>query len=337
MKKSIKFAINGSIGTSLFNAFLNAVRQFGEMNANQEQQFSWKRLLIATGKGALVGAAGGFVIGSIADYRNAKEEPINTDGILNETVKRVRLKKEDPLYGNLSQIADNLILFLWYEYNGRLAAYPFKHGSTEKGTALKDNYDIDICLKFKPDSFLSTKEMYYDLLSFLKNNVGKNNIIRLREQRKSIGVFIGMKNSEYKIDIVPYKLTNGRSSSGYLYVNNRGLLSDKSSYTKTDVQAIKDTRLTSTQKQIVLLLKNWRNNHNLPLSSHLLENLILASYQDNYGRIPRTLSLKTIMVFKFISDNLDNITIRSVENTNNVLTDLPESEKSQIISACKKV
>ncbi|KYP13502.1 MAG: hypothetical protein A1D16_12815 [Flavihumibacter sp. CACIAM 22H1] len=41
------------------------------------------------------------------------------------------------------------------------------------------------------------------------------------------------------------------------------------------------------------------------------------------------------MVFDYIGKNLDKICIRSVENSNNILTKIAESDKSVIINSCK--
>ena len=41
------------------------------------------------------------------------------------------------------------------------------------------------------------------------------------------------------------------------------------------------------------------------------------------------------MVLKHIANNLDIAVIRSIENTNNIITNIPESSKTEIIDACK--
>lgn len=337
MRKSIKYAVNGAIGVGVFNAILNAIKQLNEIDDNPSQRFSWERLIIAGGKGAAIGGAGGLLLGSVKDYYNSKEIPLDTDAFLYNLINQVKLNKNDSIYIRLNQIADEIISLLRNEYFDRLSSMPMKVGSTEKGTALKTSFDIDICLTFKPNAFRSTLEMYNHLYSFLKTKIGLYTIIKLRKQKKSIGVYVSIGRTDYKIDVVPYKITKGSKTSGYLHVNKKGMLFDDSSYTKTDIHAIQKLRLNSTQQKIALLLKNWRNKNELPLSSHLLENLIIRAYAENYGNIPRTLSKKAVMVLRYISDNLNFATIRSIENTNNILTNLPNESKIQIIDACIRV
>jgi len=135
------------------------------------------------------------------------------------------------------------------------------------------------------------------------------------------------------------RLTDSKknSSSGYLFVNDNSFFSDNSSYTKTDIGLLKKSLLTETQKQIVIVLKQWKKRNGLPLSSYLLENLVLDAYRCNYNRISQTFTQQVIMVINHIASYLDVIVIRSVENSNNILTNISEKSKSEIIYACKEV
>lgn len=332
MNKKAKYAVNGAVWIGLANAALNAIRQISEMNNNSNKKFDWEELLGAAGKGALVGGTAGLAVGAIADYQNGHEKPIDTDAFLFAVMSGVKLDKSDNVYKRLDQKADKLIEILKLEIGDKLAGDPMRLGSTEKGTALADKFDIDICLPFKPNSFSSIGEMYTYLLELLERMIGKESIKRIRDQKKSIGVFLELHGVEYKIDIVPYKITKvkGNKTSGYLYVNDPL----NPSYTKTDIHTLKSFRLTETQKKIVLILKHWKTKNDLPLSSYLLENLVKDAYLRN--SVPRAFTKKIIMVLQHIADNLDVAVIRSVENTNNILTDISDSKKTEIINASKK-
>jgi hypothetical protein len=337
MNKSNKYALNGAIIGGLINALLNAIRQINRINEQPNKEFDWKELLVASGKGALVGGAGGYIIGSILDYQNSLEHPLNTDLLLVGIVNDIRLNKSDRQYPTLSSKADTLINILKRKYHNKLDGEPMKLGSTEKGTALRNKFDLDICLPFKPGSFSSTEEMYYSVLECLENHVGQNSVVNIRDQKKSVGVILEIRGDRYKIDVVPYKLTKGNSSSGYLYVNSKNIFVNNSSRTKTDIYRLKNIRLSETQKKIVTVLKHWKNKYDVPISSHLLENLVLDSYYYNRNNIPKSLTKKIMMVFYHIKDNFDTMVIRGIENTNNILTDLPLENKNLIISTCKRI
>lgn len=289
----------------------------------------------ATLSGAAVGSALGFTIGSIVDYNNSKEERLDTDAYLNDLADKIRLNKTSPRFKALDSKAELLIDILKREFGSKLVSTPVRLGSTERETALNDKFDIDIALKFKSASFKSTEAMYFSVLDFLERQIGKQSITAVRDQKKSIGVLFNINGQEERIDVVPLKSTRGKRTSGYLFVNEQGILSDSYSFTKTDINVLNRVRLSETQKKIVIILKDWKNRNDLPLKSHLLERLVSDAYRCNLS-IPRGLTKKVIMVLKHIANNLDRSIIRGLENTNNILTDIPAEDKDRIIQACNQ-
>lgn len=338
MSKSIKYAKNAAIFLGIGNAALNTIRQLNEMKNNPGQKFDLERLFIAGVKGAAIGALGGTAIGAIEDYENSKVEPANTDAFLYSVVSKVKLNKEDKYYLKLQEKADLLVTLLKRRYVDKLASEPLRIGSTEKGTALRNKFDIDIALSFKKNSFRSTALMFDNVADFLDGEIGKYSITKIRGQNVSIGVFFNVCGREYKIDVVPQKRssTGKKNKSGYLFVNDSNFWEDNSTYTKTDFDALRSMRFSEAQKKIIIILKHWRTNNNLPLSSHLLENLVLDAYETNRNKIPGSITEKVVMVLKHIAESLDVTVIRSIENTNNVLTNISPESKATIIDACIK-
>jgi hypothetical protein len=330
MNKTVKYGLYGAMWGALLNALFNLIKQLNQ-TTETENKLDWESLLGAAGKGALIGGAGGLTIGAITDYQNDNEKPINTDAFLYGVFHDVKLDKNQNAFKRLDEKANLLASLLSKKFSDKLANDPIRLGSTEKGTALSNKFDIDISLAFKPGSFNSTAEMYESILNFLEGLVGRESIVRIRDQKKSIGVILRIRDTEFKIDIVPYKLTKkkGNKTSGYLYLNDP----TNPSFTKTDVQALNSLKLSDTKKKIIVVLKHWKDKNNIPLSSYLLENLVIDAYKNN--SVPKAFTKKVIMVLKHIHDNLDVAVIKSVENTNNVLTDISESKKMEIITACK--
>ncbi len=332
MNKATKYAINGALWIGVLNTVLNAINQANEIEQNPSQEFNWKRLLTAAAKGAAVGALGGFAIGSISDYQNEQVKPINTDIALLSLTNKVRLDKAHPLFVKLDERAGQLANMLVKEFGALIHSMP-RLGSTENGTALKEKFDIDLGINFKANSFRSTEEMFFSVLSFFEKQKGKASIIRVRDQRKSIGVFVLINGIEHKIDVVPLKLTKGAKGSGYLYVNDKSFFGVPS-YTKTNIQVLKNMKLAPTQQKIAIALKKWKVKNDLPMSSYLLQTLILDAYEYALS-IPSGLTAKVIMVLNHIANSLDIAVIRSEENTNNVITNIPEIDKEAIITAAQ--
>ena len=116
MSKARKFAVVGAYIWGLGNTFLNLLQQLNEIESTPEQKFDWRRLLFAGGKGALLGAAGGSIVGSIADYQNSLEKPINTDACSQALASKLRLKKTDRKYLLLCEKSDILISLIKKEF-----------------------------------------------------------------------------------------------------------------------------------------------------------------------------------------------------------------------------
>jgi hypothetical protein len=338
MSKAVKYGTNAAIVGGLGNALINAIKQLNDINKNPELKFSWKDCFIAGAKGAVVCGSAGWVVGKIADHNNANTKAIATVPILYSHINKIRLDKNDWEYRQLCQKADWLIGKLKAEFGKELSTQPYRFGSTEMGTALRDNADIDICLPLKAKFFSSTEDMFFIMQEYLESLIGVNDIVRVRNQKKSIGVFFKIRGHEEKIDILPHRITTkrGNKHSGYLYVNNNGLF-QKPSYTKTNPNLLKGVALSETQKNILILLKDWKIKESLPVSSHLLQNLILDAYDYNRNCIPRNFARKVVMVLRHIADNINIAYIRSIENSNNVLTDIPAEDKRIIADACRKV
>ncbi len=335
MNKTVKYTINGGVVCGLGFAAFNTWQQLRE---NNETKFDWSALLLSFAKGFGIGAAVGFTAGAICDYNNSIEAPIDTDTRLLSLIKAVQLCSHDEKYVRLKSKSEWLIQILNTEFKYKLTQLPYRFGSTEKQTALSDDFDIDICLPFSPNSFSSIVEMYYSVSDFLSHLVGTGGIIRIRDQKKSIGVFFYIGGEQLKIDILPYKITRtrGNKTSGYLYVNNKGIF-EKATRTKTDLNLLNSIKLSEPQKKILIALKKWKLTNNIKISSHLLQYLILNAYQYNVGCVPKKFTEKLIMVITFIKDNIEHIQISSIENTNNIITDFSDEMKKDVYLACKQV
>ncbi len=336
MSKSKKFAEVGMWTLGIGNASLNAIVQAQEMKLNPELKFDWKKMIIAFMKGAIVGAAGGAAIGATVDYRNPKVGAVMTDGYLRRLSDRVRLDKQSSRFKAVDEKAETLATILQKRFKSKLVTDPERLGSTEKGTALQNKFDIDLGLKFWHYSFQSTAKMRFAVLKFLRSKLGMFGIVEVREQRTSIGVMFKSGETTFKIDVVPVKITEGNKDSGYLSVIKSSFLFEEYSHQKTNIRLLNKVKLSTTQKQIVLLLKHWKDKNDIPLGSHLLENLVLDAYETS-SYIPKGFTEKVIMVLRHIAENLDVAVIRGIENSNNIITNIDASKKEQIMTACSDI
>lgn len=152
-------------------------------------------------KGSLIGGISGFALGAYLDHENQREVPQDVNAFLHKVVTCVSLHPENLRYRKLLARA-NWLSDQLQRYGSKLATPPTQGGSTCDGTALKNSFDIDINLSFAQKSFPSTRAMFEDLLAFLDQLEGRLGIVDIRDQKKSISVFINIGEKSHKIDVV---------------------------------------------------------------------------------------------------------------------------------------
>lgn len=340
MSKTIQYAKNGALIIGFGNALINLIDQLDKMNKDENQKFDWRELIVSGLKGAAVGAVGavgGAALGAIVDHQNSLEEPINTDAMLSFIISNIRGDKKDPLYKTMSDKADIITKLLEDGFKDKIIGDIIRIGSTEEKTALSGNFDIDITVQFKPRSFSSVSNMIHHIHDYLEQHLVDDYLYKIREQKKSVGILFKINGEIYKIDIVPIKRTSTKKNktSGYLHVKNDSIFGGFT-YTKTDISSITRLKLTETQKKLLVALKYWKTNYNIPMSSTLLKFYILDAYKSK-ASIPRGLTKKILLMMKHIQETILTKKLISIENSNNVLTDIAYEDKEEIQIACSKV
>jgi hypothetical protein len=337
MNRKAKYAINGAIAGTLISALVNALKQLNKMDENPEKKFDWGDLLVAGGKGALIGGGAGFVAGAIVDEVNVNTKAINTDEYLNAFVCSVQVNKNSKLYKSSEKKCEEIIHFLGREFKYELSDVPFQWGSNAKGTAIEGKSDFDIMVRFCRDSF-TLKEMYYSVLEVFEEKFRDNAIVEVIDQKKSVGLVFNLQGEKVRIDVVPMRDINDspKNTASNLYVNNKGLFS-KPTFTKTNIPLQASIRLTSTQKKIIIILKKWKVDNNVPISSYMIQLFLAKAYDRNRNNIPRKLTDKLLMVLEFIVENIHTIRFTSPENTNNIVSNIPEEDKNSIRRKALKV
>lgn len=338
MSKTKEYATNGAwiggFGFLLFNVF----KQQSRINSNPDLKFNWGELLSESAKGTFIGAGTGAIFGGVKDWNNTREKPVNTNAFLTGVVKKVKLDKRSSAYQKLSVKVEKISRFIKHKFKGKLGGQLVRMGSTEDNTALSESFDIDLSVPFSSKSYPSTSVMFHEVLYCLKTHFHDTQLIKIRAQRKSIGLLFEIDGEEFKIDVVPYKLSRKgqKNPDGYLFVNNNSLFK-QDSYTKTNISSLRNVKLNIEQQNLLVALKNWKQNHFVPISSHLLKLLILDAYDNNQKGIPDGFTKRIIMVINHIAECIGDKRITSVENTNNVLTDISHSDKEAIKWKCGRI
>ncbi len=196
-------------------------------------------------------------------------------------------------------------------------------GSKAKGDAIKGKSDIDIFVSItdKTNQF-TCKDYYEDLYNFLKPRFATNS---LRKQNVSIGIsYAGC-----SIDVTPGKRINYNSYSFNNDYDNHFIYSRKQNKNiKTNIRKhinlVKNSGLTKE----MMLIKIWRNCHNLPFPSIAIEIIVndILLGKNSYNLYSN---------FKQILEVLrDSITIRKIidpANTDNNIADTMDDDEKENI------
>lgn len=337
MNKKGQYALNGALIGLAAKLLINGIKQYQRMEENPEEKFDWGEFLLEGGKGTLIGGGIGFGVGAIADEINIHQEPINTDEYLNGFVSSIQINRNFKSYKARERKCNEIISFLEKEFSEELSATPFIWGSNAKGTAIDDNYDFDIFTRFRRNSF-SIEEMHNETYHLFNNDYTDKALNNVRKQEKSIGLIFNIYGEEVKIDIVPQRDRNDdpNDTSGNLYVKRKNWFSEPS-YTKTDVGLQATEKLTPTHKKLIMILKKWKNDNGVPISSYMIQIFVLRAYMTNKHHIPKKLTDKLLMVVEFIYWNIDIARLVSIENTNNVVNDISDSDKATIKREMKRI
>ena len=186
-------------------------------------------------------------------------------------------------------------------------------GSYAKGTAVNLNYDLDICIYFKNNSFNTLKEMFDDTGRFLRSTYPKYNV---RKQRVSWGLELMDGRS---LDIVPARSLGNGTGDAYLYS------SDNTSYIKTNITKHKEYISASGDRPIIKLMKIWKIEHNVHFKSFALELLVIKALQNFESK---DYSDRMWKVLNYIKNNAMTVNLIDPANSANIVSNtVPDSDK----------
>lgn len=337
MNKKTKYAINCAIAGTIVMAIINAFKQLSKMDENPENKFDWNKFLYESGKGGLIGGGIGFVIGAVVDEIYANESTINTDKYLNILAGSIAVNRDSRVYKIGEKKCEEIICFLEKEFKYELSTVPFQWGSHVKGTAIEGKSDFDIFARFYHDSF-SLEEMYHTVYEAFNYKFKNNSPFEIIKQKKSIGLVFNTLGERVKVDIVPMRNidNNPNITASNLFVNERGLFTSPT-FTKTDISLQASVRLTQTQKKIIMILKKWKEDNQLPMSSYMIQLLVLKAFDRNKDHLPRKLTDKLLMTLQFIADNIRSIRLLSIENSNNDVNNNSDYNRNVIRKEALKI
>lgn len=327
----------GGVGSVLWTLYNNwkAVKQ--QNKAFTWQDISSKEVLRNILVGSGIGAVGGFGYAKVQAYLT-HEEDFEPNQYLKKVLESQKLDKQNPVIQELLAMRVMLKSCFKQCFGNFLAGSPIDSGSYAKATLVSSKFDIDIIIPFKKNSVSRITEMSEVVFNYLSHlSTINHNIVKIREQGKSIGVLVKIFGEKKWIDIVPGKEINNYQKDGNLNLHHRvkdnGFLAPARNTTmKTNPR--KHRSLTENEKEnreIIQLFKVWGNVSGIKFSTPPIEYMVHFA-AEKYGFTTSIFeNLMTTIVY--IIKNLETKRIVDIANSNNVISEMmTEGEKRKVVN-----
>ena len=214
-----------------------------------------------------------------------------------------------------AQAAGNLIYPVLAKWGDKYLNGAKFSGSLAKGTGISVSTDADIFLSLSSTTPGTLSDMYLSLY----NAVTAAGYMA-RKQDVSIGVTV----NGYSIDLVPGRRQSQFGNDHSLYRNR------KHTWIQTNIDTHISYIKASNRIKEIKILKLWRHQHGISISSFYLELAAVASLQN--ARIGNT-AANVFRTFKYLRDNIEAARFIDPANTNNVVSDDYSRMEKSVIAA----
>jgi hypothetical protein len=340
MRRQDRNIVNGALIVGGATALVDILLQWIE-HKDKGVDFTWESYNgMRTLKRSLVGAAVGGGLGYVYYRYQISQEaklPFNSDDYVKKILTEEHLKANPATFKSVVAYREKVKQWMVDKFGNKLVALPEDTGSFYKRTAINSNYDLDIVLPFRKNSYASLEEMYYDVYEKVWKTFGQKATVT--KQTKAIGITFENNGNPIHFDVVP-----GREINNYavekdlnLYVKPNWIWQRGSSF-KTNVGVQKSMTVNKPEARTVIkLMKAYRDRNGLPLPTLMIEQCVVdALSENNYGvYLSPTENLLNCM--DFISKKMEQKSLMDIANSNNNLHDkVTDMQKSYISNQLRK-
>lgn len=195
-------------------------------------------------------------------------------------------------------------------------------GSHEKGTMIRDNYDLDIVCYFPSSDSRTLKQIREEVSTHL----GKNYVI---EPKASAERIIDLKGTSaphgYHIDVVPGRVIEGTKD---VFIH---LADGEKERLKTNLKTHIDYIVNSGCVPVIRLVKIWANRNDVHLKTFILELFVIEALSGSTNK--DNLQESFLKVMDTFKDKFDKIQLVDPANTNNIVSQtIDASYKMSVMS-----
>lgn len=334
MRRKERYLLNGALigggATALLDIFLQMLE-----HKDKGIDFKWGsydgwRTLKNAALGGAIGAGVGYTIYCYKISEEAKI-PFDSDEYVKRVLTKEHLKANPNDFKSVVEYREKLKQWLSNTFANKLVALPEDTGSFYKRTAISSNYDLDIVLPFRRDSYKTLEEMYYDVYEVIGKAYSSG--AKITKHTKAIGISFEENGQYIHFDIVPGREINDykKEKDLNLFVKPNWVWQSGSTF-KTNIGTQKNITVNKPEARTVIkLLKAYKDRNCLPLPSVIIEQCVVEALSpNNFGtHISPTENLLNCM--KFISGKLKQKSLTDLANTNNnLLNKLSDTQRSNL-------
>jgi hypothetical protein len=323
MRRRDKYILKGALIGGGVLLTIDIFKQWWNRGENGEKltwdNFNWDRSLERLLLGAGLGGVGGYLF---YEYKISQEEklPFNSDEFLKDVLTSENIRNDPAYFAKVIKERQKLKDWLVKKFGGHLV-----NGTTEDGgsfvkrTAIASNYDSDIVLPFKKETYSSLKEMFYDVYEEVQHTFsGKATV---RKQSRAVELTIECGGDEIYFDIVP-----GREIKNYntekelnLFVRPDWVWQRGSSF-KTNFGLQRSITINKPEaRQIIKLLKAYRDRNNFDLPTIIIEQCVVEAMSENNFGIHPSVTENLLNCMDFVGQKLNQKGLIDIANSNNNL------------------
>lgn len=177
-------------------------------------------------------------------------------------------------------------------------------GSYAKDTATRGGTDVDLFVSLRADTSGTLRQLYDSLANYLEASG-----YAVRRQNVSLGIT----HQGLQVDLTPGRRHNAWTTDHSLYV--RRLDTWKQTNVDTHVRVVSSSGWTA----VMVLLKRWRDCHQLAFLSFALELAVLRALEGTWGL---GLADQSVRVLTHLRDNITSCQLIDPANSNNNLAEV---------------
>lgn len=340
MRRQQQHITCGAVGGVFIAMLADVLIQWLETRESGEC-FSWenydgKRTIKS---GIIGGIAGGALGYAYHKYKVCDEArfPFDPDEYLLKLLALEHINSNPEVYKSVALCMQNVKARLAELFKHQLVSGPENTGSYRKRTINISNYDLDIILPMRRDSYSSLKEMYEHVFNTLGQAFGNNVIVR--KQTKAIGLIFSVDGYDIYFDVVP-----GREIGNYLedhelnlYVRPEWLWERGGSF-KTNVNDQKNFTVNQPEaRKVIRILKIYSDRNNLQIPTTIIEHCVINALSDHIFGVYKSVIENLLNCMDYLVTKLNHAKIIDHANTNNNLNDkISDWNKFLIVNRLRK-